>query len=66
MEYSSKINDLKEIIENFRRYQRKALPLCAAENPLSEFCKLPLSGDFQERLQIVGLNGHLCHIRRTV
>ena len=49
MEYSSKINDLKEIIENFRRYQRKALPLCAAENPLSEFCKLPLSGDFQER-----------------
>ena len=35
--------------KNFNEYQRTSLPLCAAENVMSDFVKLPLSMDFQER-----------------
>jgi len=35
--------------KNFNDYQKKTLPLCAAENVMSNFVKLPLSMDFQER-----------------
>lgn len=31
------------------KYYQGSLPLCAAENAISDFCKIPLSGDFQER-----------------
>ncbi|MDR2410128.1 MAG: hypothetical protein LBE13_18745, partial [Bacteroidales bacterium] len=40
---------LKETIKNFDDFQRISIPLCAAENVMSEFCKLPLSSSFQER-----------------
>jgi len=33
----------------FNDYQKTTLPLCAAENVMSEFVKLPLAMDFQER-----------------
>lgn len=30
-------------------FYQGTLPLCAAENIISDFCKIPLTGDFQER-----------------
>jgi glycine/serine hydroxymethyltransferase len=44
-----KINELVEISKKFYEFQRNSIPLCAAENIMSDFCKLPLSADFQER-----------------
>ena len=35
--------------KNFNNYQKTTLPLCAAENVISDFVKLPLAMDFQER-----------------
>lgn len=43
------LNKVEEIILNFVNYQESTVPLCAAENVLSDFCKLPLSGGIQER-----------------
>lgn len=37
------------ILDNLELFQKSRIPLCAAENVISEFCKLPLDGDFQER-----------------
>jgi len=44
-----KIKYLNKLIDDFNNYHNIALPLCAAENVISDFCKLPLSGSFQER-----------------
>jgi len=35
--------------KNFNYFQKISLPLCAAENVISDFVKLPLAMDFQER-----------------
>ena len=43
-----KIEHLYTLIDNFNNYHKITLPLCAAENVISDFCKLPLSGNFQE------------------
>ena len=43
------LQQLKQITCNFENFQRKSIPLCAAENVISDFVKYPLSGDFQER-----------------
>lgn len=43
-----KIEYLKKLIHDFDDYHKATLPLCAAENIMSDFCKLPLSGNFQE------------------
>lgn len=50
-----KLKKLNELVENFNDYHKETLPLCAAENVISNFCKLPLSGSFQERY-IMGSN----------
>lgn len=44
-----KIDEVKKIIKNFNLYHNGTIPLCAAENIISPFCKIPLSGNFQER-----------------
>lgn len=44
----NKIEYLYKLIDDFNVYHKKTLPLCAAENIISDFCKLPLNGDFQE------------------
>ncbi|MCH5167976.1 MAG: hypothetical protein J1F35_08870 [Erysipelotrichales bacterium] len=49
MNSNDDIQELKRIIEQFNKYHSKTIPLCAAENIISPFCKLPLNGDFQER-----------------
>jgi glycine hydroxymethyltransferase len=51
--YDDKIQELVSITESFTAYYNKTLPLCAAENVISDFANLPLSMGFQERY-IVG------------
>lgn len=51
--FDDKIQELTNLIESFETYYDKSLPLCAAENVVSAFAKLPLSMGFQERY-IVG------------
>ncbi len=51
--YDDKIQELVSITESFTTYYNKTLPLCAAENVISDFGNLPLSMGFQERY-IVG------------
>jgi glycine/serine hydroxymethyltransferase len=43
------ISELKKLIVAFDDYHKTSLPLCAAENVMSEFAKLPLFAGFQER-----------------
>lgn len=45
----NKIKYLKHALIEFQRFHDQTVPLCAAENPISNFCKLPLEGNFQER-----------------
>lgn len=49
---------IKSVFENFKAYQKSTIPLCAAENVISDFCKLPLSGDLQERYIMGNYNDH--------
>lgn len=51
--YDDKIQELVNITDSFSTYYDRTLPLCAAENVISDFGKLPLSMGFQERY-IVG------------
>jgi glycine/serine hydroxymethyltransferase len=37
------------LLADFNNYQDVTVPLCAAENVMSDFCKLPLGAGFQER-----------------
>jgi glycine/serine hydroxymethyltransferase len=43
------LQELKTLTTAFADYHKTSLPLCAAENIMSEFAKLPLSTGFQER-----------------
>ena len=43
------IEQLRNIYNEFIRFQHSSVPLCAAENVLSDFVKEPLAKDFQER-----------------
>lgn len=51
--YDDEIQELVNITESFTSYYNKTLPLCAAENVISDFGKMPLLMGFQERY-IVG------------
>lgn len=51
--YDDKIQELVNLTESFVSYYDKTLPLCAAENVVSDFANRPLSMGFQERY-IVG------------
>ncbi len=51
--FDNKIQELVNITESFKTYYNKTLPICAAENVISDFCNMPLSMGFQERY-IVG------------
>jgi glycine/serine hydroxymethyltransferase len=46
---SNELKKLYNILSNFNVYHSETVPLCAAENVISEFCKLPLTGDLQSR-----------------
>ena len=41
--------EVKALTEDFISYHKRALPLCAAENVISDFANLPLNLGFQER-----------------
>ena len=43
------LGKLQEINRNFRKFHKKSVPLCAAETVISDFVKMPLAQDFQER-----------------
>jgi glycine/serine hydroxymethyltransferase len=43
------ISIVKELTKEFFEYQKTSIPLCAAENVMSDFTKLSLSSSFQER-----------------
>ena len=49
MKQEDKITLLRNSLCKCTEYYRSTVPLCAAENVISDFSKLPLSGDFQER-----------------
>lgn len=51
--FDNAIQELVNITESFESYYDMTLPLCAAENVISAFAKMPLSMGFQERY-IVG------------
>lgn len=51
--YDDKLQELVNITDSFTTYYRSTLPLCAAENVISDFGNMPLSMGFQERY-IVG------------
>ncbi len=57
MEYKD-LEQVENSINEFNRYHEMTIPLCAAENVLSEFCKLPLEGDFQERYIMGNFDTH--------
>lgn len=43
------IEAICELTKNFKNFHKNSLPLCAAENVVSDFVKIPLMADFQER-----------------
>ncbi len=43
------INDVLNLVKDFKEYHNETLPLCAAENVISDFANLPLNMGFQER-----------------
>lgn len=49
VETASELQKLYEYTVDFSAYHERALPLCAAENVISDFANLPLSFGFQER-----------------
>lgn len=49
MNINSKLDKLHSILYESTHYYKGTLPLCAAENVISSFSKIPLGGDFQER-----------------
>lgn len=51
--YDDIIQELVNLTESFESYYDMSLPLCAAENVVSDFANMPLSMGFQERY-IVG------------
>lgn len=49
MNIDNKLDKLHAALTECTRYYKESLPLCAAENVISAFAKIPLEGDFQER-----------------
>lgn len=49
MNIDNKLDRLHATLTECTRYYKESLPLCAAENVISAFAKIPLEGDFQER-----------------
>lgn len=49
MKIKNNLKEVKTAIEQFNKYHRNTVPLCAAENIISPFCRIPLDGNFQER-----------------
>jgi CTP:phosphocholine cytidylyltransferase-like protein/glycine/serine hydroxymethyltransferase len=49
MDIKNELYDLYNYSKDFKGYHDRALPLCAAENVISEFANLPLGFGFQER-----------------
>lgn len=46
---TKEIETICELTKNFKNFHENSLPLCAAENVISDFVKIPLMADFQER-----------------
>lgn len=49
MNIDNKLDKIHDALVECTRYYKESLPLCAAENVISAFSKIPLEGDFQER-----------------
>ena len=49
MSIDNKLDKIYDTLVECTRYYKESLPLCAAENVISAFAKIPLEGDFQER-----------------
>ena len=43
------LDNFRTIIKNFKDNNRKGIPLCAAENIMSDFARLPLKSELQEK-----------------
>lgn len=49
IDVEAELNEIYGYCKEFKEYHEKALPLCAAENIVSDFVNLPLGFGFQER-----------------
>lgn len=49
VDVESELSEIYGYCKDFKEYHEKALPLCAAENIVSDFVNLPLGFGFQER-----------------
>ena len=49
MDINDRLNKMCDKLHNFSIFHKNSVPLCAAENVMSDFCKIPLNGDLQER-----------------
>ncbi len=49
MKIHKELLEIKDAISTFNQYHETTLPLCAAENIVSPFVRLPLDGNYQER-----------------
>jgi glycine/serine hydroxymethyltransferase len=49
MSIDDKLLSIGDKLKDFSRFHKDSIPLCAAENVISNFCKIPLNGDLQER-----------------
>lgn len=55
---NSFFNKFINITEEFNQFKKKSIPLCAAENAMSDFVRLPLSSSAQEKYVMGGLLGY--------
>lgn len=49
MKIDENLQSIKSAIYKFNTFHKNTIPLCAAENIISPFAKIPLSGNYQER-----------------
>ena len=63
MSNKGKFNEVYRSLLECTVYYRNSLPLCAAENVISSFCKIPLEGDFQERYIMGNISAAICCCR---
>ena len=54
-ENSKVFNEFINVTKEFNKFSESVIPLCAAENRLSPFARLPLSSDMQERYIMGGM-----------
>lgn len=59
------VEEFENVIKEFKDFRKNNIPLCAAENVISDFSKIPLKMGLQERYILGGyLNYDIIHFLR--